>query len=328
MKALKIFLALIIVILIIYLLGPKPEDFTLDTNKLPTIQDEVSYVQKDINTAYLRKDNEAKLIYHSTDSSKTEFVFLYIHGFSASEKEGAPINRNIPEIFNSNAFLTRLVGHGINYPHSLEDYNVADSWESAKVSLAIAKKMGEKVIIIGTSTGCTYGLMLASYFPKDVHAVINLSPNLRINSPFAGLLNNPWGKEIAGLVYGENRHIRHENATVGQYWDSTYTVNAMVQLQDLLESEMTEEVYRNIQCPMLSLYYYKSDQEQDDIIDVSAIAPMHSALRTPTNQQRMVAIPEAGDHVIGSDLKSKDWQSVQSEIKKFCIEILKIESYQ
>jgi hypothetical protein len=37
-----------------------------------------------------------------------------------------------------------------------------------------------------------------------------------------------------------------------------------------------------------------------------------------------VAIPNAGNHVIGSYVKSKDLQTVEDECEKFAIEILKM----
>jgi hypothetical protein len=38
-----------------------------------------------------------------------------------------------------------------------------------------------------------------------------------------------------------------------------------------------------------------------------------------------VALPDVGEHVIGSYVKSKDLQSVRAEIEKFALEILKLQ---
>jgi pimeloyl-ACP methyl ester carboxylesterase len=58
--------------------------------------------------------------------------------------------------------------------------------------LAIGRQLGNKVIIMGTSTGGTNALQLAAAYPNDVEALILLSPNIAINDPNAWLLNNPW----------------------------------------------------------------------------------------------------------------------------------------
>jgi hypothetical protein len=51
---------------------------------------------------------------------------------------------------------------------------------------------------------------------------------------------------------------------------------------------------------------------------------MYMQLGTAEDQKRMVAIPDAGDHVIGSYIKSKDVKAVQQECEKFAMEILKL----
>ncbi len=69
-------------------------------------------------------------------------------------------------------------------------------WESAKEALAIGQQIGNKVILVGTSTGGTLALQLAAQYP-EVYAMVLLSPNIAINDPNAWLLNNPWGLQIS-----------------------------------------------------------------------------------------------------------------------------------
>ncbi|MDZ7648638.1 MAG: alpha/beta fold hydrolase [Cytophagales bacterium] len=66
-------------------------------------------------------------------------------------------------------------------------------WEGAKQALAIGKQLGNKVILVSTSTGGTLALILAAEYPDDVHALINMSPNIAINDPAAFLLNDSAG---------------------------------------------------------------------------------------------------------------------------------------
>lgn len=51
---------------------------------------------------------------------------------------------------------------------------------------------------------------------------------------------------------------------------------------------------------------------------------MFRQLETPENLKRQVAIPNAGDHVLGSYIKSKDLQTVEEECEKFVEEVMKI----
>jgi hypothetical protein len=49
---------------------------------------------------------------------------------------------------------------------------------------------------------------------------------------------------------------------------------------------------------------------------------MFKQLGTPDRLKREVAIPEAGDHVIGSYVKSKDIKSVEAACENFLKEVM------
>ena len=70
------------------------------------------------------------------------------------------------------------------------------------------------------------------------------------------------------------------------------------------------------------MYYYKDEEHQDAVVKVSAMKRMFGELATPADQKKMIAVPEAGDHVIGSYIKSKDVKKVEEECEKFAVEIL------
>jgi hypothetical protein len=101
-----------------------------------------------------------------------------------------------------------------------------------------------------------------------------------------------------------------------------------VQLEELLETTMKESVFKKVTQPTLMLYYFKDEDHQDNVVKVSAMKRMFAQLGTAANLKREQAIPEAGDHVIGSYVKSKDIQSVEEACEKFAIEILKMREIQ
>lgn len=53
---------------------------------------------------------------------------------------------------------------------------------------------------------------------------------------------------------------------------------------------------------------------------------MFRQLGTPDSLKREAAIPNAGEHVIGSWVKSKDLQSVKDNCEKFAEEVLKLQA--
>jgi len=91
---------------------------------------------------------------------------------------------------------------------------------------------------------------------------------------------------------------------------------------------MKESIFKSVKQPTLLLYYFKDEKHQDPVVKVSAMKRMFRQLGTPENLKRQVAIPNAGDHVIGSYVKSKDFQTVEDECEKFAVEVLKMTGQQ
>jgi hypothetical protein len=95
-------------------------------------------------------------------------------------------------------------------------------------------------------------------------------------------------------------------------------------LEELLESTMKESTFKKVTQPTLLLYYYKDEEHQDDVVKVSAMKRMFTQLGTADSLKRQVPLPNAGNHVLGSPIKSKDVESVERECEKFGMEILKL----
>ncbi|NJN43226.1 MAG: alpha/beta hydrolase, partial [Flammeovirgaceae bacterium] len=214
--------------------------------------------------------------------------------------------------------------HGVDTTEQLLNFTADRLWESSKEALAIGSQLGEKVILISTSTGGTMALALATAFPDKVFAMINMSPNIEINNPLAYMLNNPWGLQIARLNKGGNYQEIPYEAERKLYWNEKYRLESLVQLQEILEDKMTVDTFQKVTQPTLTLYYYKNEQEQDPTVKVSAMLVMHEALGTPKDLKIAKAIPTAGAHVMGSSLVSEDLESVQQAIEEFAVNQLKM----
>ena len=222
---------------------------------------------------------------------------------------------------DGNLYLSRLETHGIDTTEPLANLTAEQLWNSAKEAYAIGKQLGKKVILMSTSTGGTLSLKLASEFP-EINALLLFSPNIAINDSKAWMLNNHWGLQIAELLKGKYIHAKDTTAIFKQYWYQQFRTESIVQLEELLEATMKESTFKKITQPALVLYYYKDEKNQDPVVKVTAIKRMFTQLATPESMKRLVAVPEAGDHVIGSYIKSKDLKTVEDECEKFAVEIL------
>lgn len=331
MKKIRRFFTILFLLLVaVYLLGPKPEKVELNKD-LPTISASTDNIERELekNEAGLRikPDNQSRIIW-ANDSLKerTDYCLLYLHGFSASWYEGYPSNVEFARHFGMNAYLPRLAAHGLVTEDPLLDMTPDNLWSSAKEALMIARKLGKKVIIMGTSTGGTLGLKLAADFPEYVDALILYSPNIRINNSGAFVLSKPWGLQIGRKINGGKYRITNEDfeSKDCQYWYCKYRMEGAVYLQQLIDATMKKETYRKVTAPVFLGYYYKDEEHQDQTVKVSAMLKMFDELGTDENRKVKMAFPEAGDHVIACELTSGCYMEVLSETIRFGEDILNL----
>jgi pimeloyl-ACP methyl ester carboxylesterase len=308
--------AIPVILIVIYLLGPKPATPSYKT-EMPVVPADATqlelYIKNNEAQHKIKPDNEARIIW-ANDSSKqkTEYAIVYLHGFSASQGEGDPIHKNIAKEFGCNLYLSRLAEHGIDTVDALVNLTADKYWESAKQALAIGKQLGKKVVLMGTSTGGTSALQLAAAYPNDVAALILMSPNIAINNRNAWLLNDHWGLQILRLILKSNYATDEDNRPLNkQYWNSQYRAEAVVATEEMLETTMNKETFEKVKQPVELLYYYKDELHQDSRVKVSAMLNMYNELGVADSLKRKQAMPEAGSHIIGSYIHSHDVAGVQ-----------------
>jgi pimeloyl-ACP methyl ester carboxylesterase len=325
MKWLKWLGILLLILIVVYFLGPRPSspNYTRDLPVVPANAVSLEKYIRDHEALHkLKPDNEARILWlNDSLKEKTDYAVVYLHGFSASQEEGDPVHYEFAQKFGCNLYLSRLDAHGIDTTEPLANFTADGIWNSAKEAYAIGKQLGKKIIFMSTSTGGTLALKLAAEYP-DIAGLILLSPNIAINDPNAWLLNNHWGLQIAHLVTGNHRTVSDTTALYAQYWNNRYVTSSLVQLEELLETTMKESTFKKVVQPTLMLYYFKDEKNQDHVVKVSAMKRMFQQLGTPDSLKRQVPVPNAGDHVIGSYVKSKDVQTVEDECEKFAVEIL------
>jgi pimeloyl-ACP methyl ester carboxylesterase len=327
----RITLVVIAILAIVYWFGPEPATPRYETS-LPAVPADAAGLEQYVKTREsrhrLKPDNDARIVWHDSLHRKTPYSVIYLHGFSASRREGDPVAADFAARYGCNIFYSRLDGHGIDTSEPLLNMTAAGLWRAAREALSIGHVLGEKVIVMSTSTGGTLALKLAADYPNEVYALINMSPNIEINDRLAFLANNPWGLQLARQVKGGlyNHTGGEGDPEISKYWNTTYRLEAVAELQNLLETTMTSSTFKKIHQPILNLYYYKDEQHQDPTVKVAAILNMEKELGTPQGRKVAVAIPGAGAHVLGSSLVSHDVPGVEQAIFSFSEQVLKLKS--
>ena len=320
-RFLQILIGIILVITITYYAGPKVEIENPLSKELPSVPEDLQAIETFINehesgTPNIRPNNKAEIVWYDSVPRITEYSMVKLHGFSARRMEGNPVHRNLAKKYGANLYLPRITGHGLKEEEAMLDLTAEDMMQSAAEAIAIGKKIGNKVILVTTSTGGTYGLYLAEQQP-DIAAIILYSPNVKIYDPNSGLLAKPWGLQLARLVKGSDFIEWPLDSVRQNYWTNKYRLEVLTELQALVESTMTEETFQKVSQPVYLGYYYKNDIAQDNTVSVPAMLDMYDQIATPTDQKMKVAFPEANHHVIASSLTSEQLEDVQKESEKF-----------
>ncbi len=320
------FFALVIVLFVLYFIGPKPTkpNYATKLPKVPELTDLTNYVAVQEAKYKVKPGNEAEIVWaDSLKQEQTEYAVVYLHGFSASKAEGDPAYTYLAKSLKANMYLARLADHGLDTVAPMEYFTAERLWESGKQAYAIGKKLGKKVILVGTSTGGTLALQLAAAYP-EVNSLVLMSPNIAINDSKAWLLNNPWGLQIARQVTGgDERKVDGKSPLYKKFWYTNYRLESVVQLEELLESSMTTGLFNQVKQPVLMLYYYKNETEQDPVVRVDAMLKMFNELGTPAKNKQKIALPNTGNHVIGSSITSKDIKGVEKAMDDFIAARLK-----
>ena len=324
---------LVVLILLVgaYFVGPKPEAPVLTpsaswTDIPDSAQALPAYIASKESKTVLKPGNEARIVWaDSTQPKKTKIVFMYVHGFSASPMEGDPLHREVAKKFGANLLLARVAGHGVpDSDSTFATVTADDYYQSVENYYAIAKKLGDEVVVLGTSFGGAMSLILAANHP-EIKALMLYGPCIAIKDPNATLLDNPWGLQMAHLITGSDyRDIPVMAPGHAENWSLHYRLEGVVAVQNLLTHAMTKEVFEKVKIPVFMSYYYKDEEHQDNVVSVDAMKVMFEQLGTPAGLKKSEAFPNSGNHVITSNLLGKLTDKPIASSEAFLRDVVKL----
>ncbi len=242
---------------------------------------------------------EKRIIWEDpTQKSTTEFSFVYLHGYSASRQEISPVPESIAKHFRGNLFLTRLTGHG-RPAHAMSDISLDALLRDANEALTIGKRLGNKVVLMGNSTGATLATWLALQDHPEIFSLILLSPNFALKRKSARVLTWPGAKLWLRTLQGDTYCFTPENAEQQKYWTTCYPSQALIPLQQLLRL-VQKMPLENIRQATQVLYC-----PDDQVVDIQAMKNTVKRFRSPVLELQTIAHPDSSKrHVLGGYILS------------------------
>lgn len=229
--------------------------------------------------------------------NKTRFGFVYLHGFSATRQESAPVPDKIASHFESNIYYARLTGNG-RTDDAMAKGSVNTWINDAAQAIAIGETIGEQVVIIGCSTGASLGWWIAHQdaFKNRIHSLIFFSPNFGVADPRARILLLPYGGQIAKAITGEYRSSPPVSEAHEKYWACRYPTVALLPMMGMVELSKDYAAHKT------ALPVHITYSPYDDTVDASAIRKFYEDLTSPKKALVIDQPDAASQHVILGDI--------------------------
>lgn len=294
-----------------FVMGPRtPVDTTITFDASAIGADPDAYLAgAEAKVAGIREGLAKEIVWAFPQSkAKTPFAVVYIHGFSASKGEVRPLPDKVAAALGANLFYTRLTGHGQDGA-AMATASV-NSWiNDLAEAVAIGRAIGEKVIVMSTSTGgglATWGATEPGFFDGVSHTVF-ISPNFGVQASGAFVLTMPWGRQLLPFVAEKERSFEPMNELHGKYWTTRYPTEAVLPMAAITKVAAS----RPVEKATVPALFVISDQDKIVRPDITRLIEARWGGR-----HGLVTVDKTGDpnnHVIAGDALSPETTDMLAE---------------
>jgi alpha-beta hydrolase superfamily lysophospholipase len=239
------------------------------------------------------------VVWHDVPAQRTPWAVVYLHGFTASRQETAPLAEQVAQQLGANLYHTRLAGHGRSSA-AMAEPSVQDWLADATEALRIGQLLGERVLVMGVSTGATLATWLGNRPEgQTVAGYVFVSPNFGPKNKQSELINGPWGRQLALALEGDERGSVSPDPREALAWTERYPTQALFPMMALVK-QVRESDLSAFTAPVLVLY-----AEGDQTVDPEEIKAVFPRLGTERKTLSVVNYSEAvGQHVLAGDIRA------------------------
>ncbi len=244
---------------------------------------------------------EKRVIRADVGQARTDWAVVYVHGFSATSQEIRPVPDRVAQALGAHLVFTRLQGHGRG-AQAMATGTVAGWMADVAEALAAARSLGDRVLVISTSTGGTL-MAAAAQDPalmQQVAGIVFVSPNFGINNPLAPLLTWPAARYWLPMLAGARRGFTPKNDAQARYWTTEYPSVAAMPLAALVKTVGQLDPGK---ATTPALFWYS---DSDQVVRPDLTADVAARWGGPVRVVQPVLGPgdDASGHVIAGDIVS------------------------
>jgi alpha-beta hydrolase superfamily lysophospholipase len=291
--------AIVMVLAVVFFLGPRVAVDTRITFDPSAIGDDPDayLAAQEARFPDIRDGLQKEIVWaFPASKARTPLSLVYIHGFSASRGEAAPLTELVAKELGANVFNARLAGHGRSN-EAMTDGSINAWVNDFAEAMAIAGRIGEEVVIISLSTGSalTTWAMTQPELAQNVKGLVLISSNFKIKAGGSSLLTMPWGGQLLKLTIGPERSWEPRNEAQARLWTYRYPSEAVLPMAALAKLARESRV-EDISVPALFMF-----SDADTIVDHSMTRAMAAKWGAPTEMEVIPEHEDSDNHLIVGD---------------------------
>jgi pimeloyl-ACP methyl ester carboxylesterase len=239
--------------------------------------------------------------------ARTPLAIVYIHGWQGSPRDYEPVLTRLGAATGSNVYFARLAGYGVS-GESIAEVELGDWLDETQEAFEIGRRIGDRVLVAGSSMGGNLALWLGSRCPEGLAGLLLFSCAVQPKDPRSEMLL--WPRPLPALLLGAivgryntvtwdgGRYVTGDPALFVRRNPPRYRSASTIRLMETvrLARELSLE---SIAVPSLWLY-----SEKDEAVDTETLARFFS--RAGGSPKRLVRVEGTHGHMLAGDMFSPD----------------------
>jgi len=244
------------IIFVLFITGPT---IKVDQNIKPVLlpHDVENYINNQEETCCedIKPSANKTIFWAHPDQRTTAYSLVYLHGFTASRREIAPVCQQVAERISANIYYARFKGHGRKCFKATKTVRTEHWLNETAEAVEIGRNIGNKVVIIASSTGAGLGIYETARKADNIKAIVMISPNFEPKDKNSLLMLLPWGKQLTLLFKGTTIDNTHPDLSQieKEIWTHKYSTKFLFPMIGVVKLLKKVEL-DSIKIPALVIY--------------------------------------------------------------------------
>lgn len=244
-----------------------------------------------------------EIVWAGARGARTPLSIIYIHGWQGSPHDYASVLNPVAKEMGANIFCTRLKGHCVS-TEEIAAVTLDDWLDDVREAMEIGRRIGERVIVTGTSMGGDLALWLAAQKPPALAGVVLFSCAVQPRDTRSEMLLWPWpfrnlilriaSGKYNSMSFRTDLYPTGNPELFARYNPPRYRSESTLHLMTVVRL-VRRVPLESITVPSLWLY-----SEQDEAVDIPTMKRFYA--RMGGASKRMVQVTAAHAHMLAGDM--------------------------